>query len=412
VGGRTVWVSASTYGGHGDGDSYAAALSGDGRYVAFVSTAPDLVPGDTNGRADIFVRDLTTGALTRVNVSSTGVQGNGIRLMQLSASLSETGRYVAFQSDDTNLVAGGTGNCPVYDPRGQPCPNVFLRDMKTGDIRLISAPSLGGYTNGVSLDPAVDASGRHVAFVSDASNLVPGDTNQTSDVFVRDVLTGTTRRVSVAGSGAQADKANGSASISADGRYVAFTSAASNLVSGSIAGPVGVFVHDLKTGTTERVGVWGKWDDARHGGLSTSISGDGRYVAFASTATDLVPDDTNRTTDAFVRDTKTGAIRRVSLTGMGTQNSGWCGGPIISADGRYVLFECSPAPGLNGIYVRDLAAGSTREVDVSNAGKQVGGGHPAMSADGRYVAFDAVGSGLVPGARTDRSDVFLRGPAH
>src|SRR6185437_1261437 len=239
----------------------------------------------------------------------------------------------------------------------------FLRDMQTGGNRLVSVSNAGAPGNGLSEDPAISGDGRYVAFVSLASNLVPGDTNKTADVFVRDVQEGTTRRVSVTSSGAQANQGSYSASISANGRYVAFVSSATNLAAGTPANSVGVFVRDMKSGTTRPVAVWGTSDQVHMGDLSTSISGTGRYVAFVSSASNLVKGDTNHATDVFVRDLKTGSIRRASLTAGGGQNGQWSSEPVISANGRYVLFrsiDMNLAPGISGpteIYLRDLGAG-------------------------------------------------------
>ena len=203
--GQTIRVSVSGSAGQGNGASYGSALSGDGRYVGFVSMASNLIPGDTNRRDDVFVRDNSTGVLIRVNAGR-GVQGNGIRMMPPSVSLNADGRFVAFQTDDTNLVPGPANYCTVASPGTQPCPSIFLRDMQTNGNLLISVSNTGAPGNGLSEDPAISGDGRYVAFVSLASNLVPGDTNKAADVFVRDVKMGTTRRVSVATGGAQANR--------------------------------------------------------------------------------------------------------------------------------------------------------------------------------------------------------------
>jgi Tol biopolymer transport system component len=417
--GQTTRVSVSGSGSQANSGSYGSALSGDGRYVGFVSTATNLIPGDTNGRDDVFVRDNSTGVLTRINAGR-GVQGNGIRMIPPSVSLNSDGRYAAFQTDDTNLVPGPANYCTVVSPGTQPCPSIFLRDMGSGGNQLISASNSGVPGNGVSEDPAISGDGRYVAFISLASNLVPGDTNQTADVFVRDVQKGTTRRVSVTSGGAQANRGSYSVSISANGRYVAFTSLASNLAAGTPVNSIGVFVHDMQTGTTRRVGVWGTRDQTELGDLSTSISGNGRYVAFLSNASNLVKGDTNHVADVFVRDMKTGSIRRASLTATGKQNGQYSRSPVISANGRYVLFssiDMNLAPGVSGpseIYIRDLVAGTTRVVSVSNTGANgdVDSYAPAITSDGRYAAFADTAGNLVTGDSNQQSDVFLRGPLY
>jgi Tol biopolymer transport system component len=219
-------VSVASDGTQGNSHSVSPSISADGRYVAFSSLASNLVPGDTNGKQDIFVHDRLTGQTTRVSVASDGTQGNGDSDF---ASISADGRYVAFSSLASNLVAGDTNG--TWD--------VFVHDRLTGQTTRVSVASDGTQGNEDSIGVEISADGRYVAFTSLASNLVAGDTNGTWDVFVHDRLTGQTTRVSVASDGTEG---NGHSlyglSISADGRYVAFASVASNLVSGDANGGI------------------------------------------------------------------------------------------------------------------------------------------------------------------------------
>jgi Tol biopolymer transport system component len=263
--------------------------------------------------------------ITRVSVDSGGAQGNG---WSESASISADGRYVAFESDASNLVSGNTNGSR----------DIFLRDTQTGTTTRLSVDSNGTQGNGRSVYPSISADGRYVVFGSWASNLVSGDTNVREDIFVRDTKTDTTTRLSVDSSGTQGNGFSESQSISADGRYVAFASYTSNLVSGNTNGSRDIFLRDTQTDTTTRLSVDSSWTQANGDSYYPSISADERYVAFSSGADNLVRWDTNSAGDIFLRDTQTGTTTRLS-----TDSSGWQGNfgsefPSISADGRYVAF--------------------------------------------------------------------------
>jgi Tol biopolymer transport system component len=289
----TVRISVASNGTQGDGNSVYPSMSADGRYVAFQSDATNLVGGDTNKAPDVFVHDRLTDITERATVNSAGVQANGTQLDLHPCSISADGRYVAFDSDATNLV--------LRDTNGHR--DVFVHDRLTGVTERVSVDSLGAQANDESYDDSwsnstsISADGRYVVFTSLATNLVPGDTTAAPGIFVHDRLTGVTERVSVDSFGTQANDESYMGTISADGRYVAITSLATNLVPGAIGG---VFVHDRLTGTTKSVsvdsfGVLGNSQSA-----DGSISADGRYVAFSSYASNLVPGDTNNAYDIFV----------------------------------------------------------------------------------------------------------------
>jgi archaellum component FlaF (FlaF/FlaG flagellin family) len=197
---------------------------------------------------------------------------------------------VTFASDASNLVPGDTNN---HD-------DVFVRDLGLGTTQRVSVATNGTQANSDSGNPAISADGRYVTFQSYASNLVPGDTNHRTDVFVRDLRSGTTRLVSVASNGSQGNEFSGDPAISADGRYVAFDSQASNPPVSDTSGAV--FVRDLRSGTTRLVSV--VTNGSQDSGGSPAISADGRYVAFESIASNLMPGDTNHNADVFVRDLK------------------------------------------------------------------------------------------------------------
>ena len=270
----------------------------------------------------------------------------------------------------------------------------------------------------IGSDPSISADGRFVAFRSFASNLVPGDTNDAPDIFVRNLLTNTTTRVSVDSAGNQGNSFSGSPSISADGRFVAFSSFGSNLVPGNTnTGPGNnIFVRDLLTNTTTRVSVNSPDQGQTFGSGSPSISSNGRFVAFVSGVSNVK----SGTSDIFVRDLLTNTITPVSVDSTGNQRKGFfSGNPSISADGRFVAFESTDSdqifPGFNdsnkqNIFVRDLSTNTTTDVSVDLAGNlgENFSGIPSISADGRFVAFRSFGSNLVPGDTNNQPDIFVR----
>jgi PKD repeat protein len=281
--GQTTRVSVASDGTQADGDSGLPFISADGRYVAFWSSASNLVSEDTNGYPDIFVHDRQTGQTTRVSVASDGTQANSDTTGY--PSISADGRYVAFHSAASNLVSEDTNGYP----------DIFVHDRQTGQTTRVSVASDGTETEGGEA-PSISADGRYVAFHS------------SSDVFVHDRQTGETTRVSVASDGTQANLTSSFASISGDGRYVAFESAASNLVSNDTNHDNDVFVHDRQTGQTTRVSVASDGTQAIYWSGRPAISSSGRYVVFTSYASNLVSDDTNNTYDVFVHDRGEGIV--------------------------------------------------------------------------------------------------------
>jgi Tol biopolymer transport system component len=407
----TTRVSVSSGGRQGNDSSYPDGISGDGRYVVFHSGASNLVPGDTNRTADVFVRDRSTGTTQRVSVNSGGRQANG--QSALAAAISSTGRYVAFVSTASNLVPGDTNRAA----------DVFLHDLKSGTTTRVSVGRRGRQGNRESTGAAISADGRFVAFTSLSSNFVRGDTNGTADVFVRDRRTGRTSRVSVRSNGAQASgrthTRNGSQvqSISADGRFVAFKSDAPNLVRGDTNKTDDVFVHDRRTGKTSRVNLGPGGRQANGESSDARLSADGRYVLFQSLASNLVAGDSNDATDVFLRDRGTGQTTRVSLDGSARQGNGSSFSPWISADGRYLAFASDAnnlvkgdTNDLTDMFVRDRVAGTTQRLSLGAGDAQAEGASlwGEISANGRSLAFVSSAANLVPGDTNDLLDVFVR----
>jgi Tol biopolymer transport system component len=325
--GTTECVSVDSAGVPRGGDvAEGLAVSGDGRFVVFRSGATDLVPGDTNGVADIFLRDRLNATTERVSIDSSGVEGNG---HSSYPALTDDGRYIVFCSSASNLVPGDTNG--TWD--------IFVRDRQSGTTERVSLSTGGSEGNGVSNPATISADGRYVAFGSFASNLVSGDTNGRIDAFVHDRQTGVTQRVSVAPDGTQGDGDSSNTVLSADGRLVAFWSAATNLVAGDTNGMWDVFVHDLQTGTTERVSVGPGGVQGNAPSDAPWISDDGRFVSFASGATNLVPGGTLLALNVFVHDRQYGGNELVSTMTGGAQVTGFSELPSISANGRYVVFR-------------------------------------------------------------------------
>jgi ribosomal protein L24E len=340
VGATTTRVTKSVGGGAPDGASQRPTVSADGRFVAFWSTATNLVEGDTNGVADAFVWDRTSGSTIRVSVTSSGLQGNGASERPV---MSRDGLYVAFESDATNL-AGGVG--PVGTGDTNNAEDVFVYSMATKRTTRVSVASGGGQGSGPSNRPSLSADGHKIAFQSEASNLVSGDTNTNWDVFLHDLNTGQTTRVSVNSNGGQANGPSLSPAISADGNFISFDSGAS-FGSGD-NGTDDVYVKNLSTGAVSRASTGKAGGQANGESHDSSISGDGRYVAYWSAASDLVDGDTNTCPaitsgpscpDIYVYDRVTGTVRLASVSSAGVLGNDESFSPAISLDGRFVAFD-------------------------------------------------------------------------
>ena len=408
--GITTRISLANDGSQGNAPSEYASISADGRYVAFDSDASNLVINDTNNEEDVFVHDRWTGTTERVSITSNGDQADG---RSFGRATSADGRFVAFTSYADNLVSGNVNN------NG----NIFVHDRQTGITELISVAIDGSQGNGFSHLPSISADGRYVAFHSWASNLVSDDTNGKGDEFVRDRQTGITERISIASDGTQGNGESDHPSISADGRFVAFSSSAWNLVSGDTnnfcdegSNCWDVFVHDRQTGITERISVASDGTQGNGESALPSISADSRYVAFASGANNLVVEDTNSSWDIFVHDRQMGETERISVASDGSQGNFASSEPSISVDGRYVAFHSLASNLVSGdtnekfdIFFHDRQTGFTERVSVAIDGKQ--GNEmsitPSISGDGRFIAFYSFASNLVIGDTNGCQDVFV-----
>jgi Tol biopolymer transport system component len=378
-------------------------ISGNGRFVAFQSDSTGLVPGNEAGVVQIFVLDREQGSFSCASADSTGKAGNW---MSFEASISDDGRYVAFASHASNLVPDDTNESE----------DVFVHDRTTGTTFRVSVASDGSQANGASRSPSLSGDGGHVAFASTADNLVPGDTNKAADVFLYDLKKRKTTRASVSSSGEQADAGSGEPSLSRDGGFVAFYSHAHNLAPGDTNAKADIFLHEVATGITRRVSESSSGGAGNGDSRRPALSADGRAAAFESWATNLVPGDTNSAVDIFLRDLRKDTIELVSLNASDKPGNGDSRDPRISDDGRYVLFTSfarDMAPNdtrdWGDVFLRDRESKSTKRVSVASDGSE--GNHESadgsLSADGRYAVFASKASNLVPYDSNRTVDVFL-----
>ncbi|MDD5321911.1 MAG: hypothetical protein PHD43_15145 [Methylococcales bacterium] len=416
--GTTTLASVNSAGtATGNGDSFTfPVLSANGRFVAFGSEASDLVANDTNDTYDVFVRDLKTGTTTLANVNSAGTaSGNG---RSYNPVLSADGRFVAFDSNANDLVANDA------NPTGGAFVRDFKTGTTT---KLFGVNSAGtDYRYSESFNPVLSANGRFVAFGSLNFTIIHDESVDGApfqeDLFVHNLKTGITTLLSVNSAGtATGNGSSFSPVLSADGRFVAFCSKAGDLAANDTNDTYDVFVRDLKTGTTTLASINSAGMGGDEGSFYPVLSADGRTVAFVSNASDLVTNDTNGKGDVFVHDLKTQTTTLVSInsteTASGNDNSAFIG-LSISADGRFVAFKSNASDlvendtnGMLDVFVRDLKTETTKLLSVNSTGTATGNDesfNPVLSSDGRFVAFDSYASDLVANDTNGTVDVFVR----
>lgn len=413
-GGTTTLVSVNKDGtGSGAGDSFLPFISANGRYVVFSSNADDLVAGDANGKWDVFVRDLQSDTTTLVSVNKDGTgsgDGNSGYCDCGNIGISADGRFVVFYSRAHDLVETESSNLV----------DVFVRDLQSGTTTLVNVNKDGTAAGDKdSFNPGISADGRFVAYNSSAGNLVANDTNGDIDVFVRDLQSGTTTLASVNKDGSNGG--NGSSFLpvlSADGRSVAFVSNATNLAAADSNGNGDIFVRNLQSGTTTLVSINRDGTDSGMGSsYAPALSADGRFVTFESSAGDLVPIDSNGVTDVFVRDLRDGITTLVSVNKDGTDSGSSVSlNSFISSDGRFVIFASGASNLVNtdsnrsrDVFLRDLHQGITTLVSVNRDGTDSGDSNSlncAISADGRVVVFISNADDLTVMDNNAALDVF------
>lgn len=411
-------VGVSTAGVQPSGGSTTGTdVSADGRFVVFTSDATNLVPGDLNNAADVFLRDNKTGVTERVSIADNEAEGG---LGGYQGLVSADGRYVGFTSDSTNLVTGDTNAST----------DVFVRDRQLATTTRVSLRNGGGQSDGSSFLTAMTPDAKVFVFDSDAELLIGvNDQNFSTDVYVRDRSTATakTQRISVATDGTEGDLDSYGGSISNDGRFVAFMSNASNFDPNDSGVFTDVFVHDrnaLAPVTTRVTGMG--LDEADADSQSAAISGDGKVVAFDTDAANLIdPPDGNLTTDVYAKTLATGVYERISVSRDGGDSNNYSFLTGISDDSRFVLFQSGATnlvPGTlnasSNSFVRDrttgaayLGATTQRQGEPSDPNPGLAGSSPnAISGDGRYVLFTSTASDVLSSgdANGTVADVYLR----
>lgn len=411
--GRTTLLSVTATGAQQVDASGSPVVSADGTAVVFSSFAA-LVPEDTNRVVDYYVRDLAADTIERVSVATDGGQiSSESASASRQAAISADGRIVAFESGAPDLVAGDTNGVD----------DVFVHDRETGETIRISESATGAQSAWESKAPAISGDGRYAFFLAEDDTLVEGDRSPYEDIFRRDLETGSLELVTTDAQSNQSVFDPNSFSVSHDGEVLAFAAISPTYVAPDANGPVmDVFVKDLRAGTVELISRAPGGAPATGNSLAPSISADGRYVAFASLAGNLVPDDRNPWVDVYVHDRATGRIRQVSVKSSGDASSLPAGAPRISADGRFVTFngadtlaDIEERNGGTDAWVHDLW---TDTAVLASAGPSGASGNdlsinPTISGDGRLVAFSSASNDLVPADENDHSDAFLRevGPA-
>jgi uncharacterized repeat protein (TIGR01451 family) len=421
--GVTAPVSVNSAGVVGDSESNFADMTPDGRFVSFASFASNLVPGDTNGFGDVFVRDRRTGMTELVSLGLKGAQGDGDSNMLgigTNTAISDDGRFVAFKSEATNLVRGDRNG--VTD--------VFVHDRLVGTTERISVDSDGRQAAGGGDQPAISPDGRFVAFVTRDF-----DTDFADDVYLRDRVAGTTVRISVPLDGESGSNSGSpSVAVAPGGPLVAFSSSANDLVDNDLDDASDVFVRDLSGATpvTERVSISSAETPQEFAGggfgfgsMAPAITGDGRFVAFQSDAVNFTTQpQTGNFADVFVRDRVAGTTELASPragTPEGEAN-GQSQGPDISPNGRFVSFASfatdltDPADTdelLQDAFVRDRQLGTTEMVSVSSTHEDARfgqfhthAGTGPVSADGLVSLFATNADNLFAGDDNLSLDVY------
>jgi hypothetical protein len=412
---KTISVNAD--GQMGDNESRLARIALGGRYVVFQSFATNLIPGGTApGVAHVYVYDMVLDTIDLVSKSFDDGQGNA---NSFAPYISADGRYVVFYSGASNLVPDDTNG--VAD--------VFVRDLQENITHRVSVASDGTQGNASSSQagtyPNISVDGRYITFYSNASNLVSDDTNGVGDIFVHDLEEGTTRRVSVASDGTQGDAISFGSGISSSGNYVSFSSNASNLVPGDTNGVTDIFVHDLEEGTTRRVSVAsdGTQGDAISGDIFAipMFSPDERHVIFSSQASNLVPDDTNGIADIFVHDLVSGETQRVSLGFDGSEvfvSPSFFTHGFILDNADYVLFNViapdftivdGPTSDFREIVVRDMNRQKNHLLLLEDRTERPNQSlqYPSTTLDGRFMSLHSSATNLIEGDFNGFLQVFI-----
>lgn len=413
----------------GNGWSQDAKFAREGRVIAFASNANNLVPGDTGG-TDVFVRDRTASTTIRVSERADGTAAPGTHWQP---DITPDARFIVWSSDATSLVQPATVGRQIFLRDRDPDGNGIFDEAGHVTVELISVSGDGIPGNGASSMPAISGDGRLVVFQSDATNLASGDSNGATDIFVRDRVSQKTTLVSRAIGDASGAGLSNVPNISRDGAYVIFQSNAPDLVPGDTNATTDVFRYAIASGVTQTVSVTAEGAPLIGGSVLGSeavvgpcLSGDGRHIVFQSTASNAVSGDANGQIDILAKDMVTGRVALISMRANGEQTQYPCVSPTISVDGRYVVFGTQDplvVPGDtnrrqdlflrdrddddDGVLDEDLPI-KIRRVSVGSEGIQ-----PTLASyggricdDGHCVLFTTTAGNLVPGDTNGFTDVF------
>lgn len=396
-------ISVSSIPTQANGTSEWPIISRDGRFVIYHSTASNLVPNDTNNAEDVFLYDRLFRTTERISFGIGGVQGNN---RSQFGDLSSDGRYIAFHSEATNFVPNDTNN--AWD--------VFFLDRFTGQFERISVTTSGQQANGSSIFPDISGGGRFITFYSQATNLVPNDTNGVSDIFLHDRLLGTTERISVSSAGVQANGSSIFQDLSADGRYTVYESEATNLVPNDTNNAWDIFLYDRINQTTQLISLNSAGQQGNDRSSYAIIAANNRYVTYVSYATNIDPADPTPNGDIYVRDLVSGTTELISRGLNNQPSNGDSHYPVISSDGRFIAYHSEASnlvPGdtnnVADIFLYDRQTGNTKRVSLSITGQQANGSSniAAISGNGRFIAFHSLASNLTFGDTNGTIDVFL-----
>ncbi|MDH5359007.1 MAG: PKD domain-containing protein [Gammaproteobacteria bacterium] len=386
-----------------NGNSYLVSNSADGRYVAFGSDASNLVAGDTNGVRDVFLRDRSLGTIERISTDSNELQSP---YLSRAPSVSADGRYVSFETMGPLLSGSSAGVFQIY-----------RRDRSNGETHLVSGSSSGVAGNAHSSRSSISADGRYVLFYSRANNLVSGDSNGVHDVFLKDMQTGTLEVISTNSSGIPGNGDSFEAAMSSDARFVAFTSMATNLIDSSITRQRHVYLRDRQNGTTRLVSKTSSGVLANQPAFSPALSDDGRYIVYYSKASNLAAGVSGSTIQILLYDATSGNNVLLSKNANGTEGNDLSYSPSISADGNLIAFTSFANNLVHGdnnavsdVILMDRLTNEVRVITQAESGQSGNGsaiGTPVLSRTANSIVFSTYASNLLPGDTNNVADIFV-----
>ena len=378
---------------------YNATVSDDGRYVAFSSYSPSIVPGDDNGASDVFLYDATTGVTKLITRNAAGEPASGGSDLP---ALSANGKFVVFTSSATDLPGGS--------PEGLGGGFVFRYNVATGRITLVSKAHTGGLPDAWSIGNAISSDGRYITYTSAAHTIVRGDHNRSTDVFRYDAATDTTIKVSQTLTGGETNKSSNFGAISGNGRYVAYTSAATNMDPAGTPAGGGAYLFDVETGTTTLVSHG--TDGIARSAVATGVSDNGKIVSMHSGSNSLAAGDTDKDFGVFFWNAATDQVKLVTTARPEWPNGVRAFSSGVSGNGRYLSFDAGPADDQtkSDVYLFDRQTGLTTKISVTPAGADVlrSSSGSSVSHKGNHVAFGSLATNLAPGdTQSGCTDIFL-----